>query len=333
MRVLDLFSGIGGFSLGLEAAGMETVAFCEYEEWPQRVLRHHWPDVPIYPDVRELTYEQLVADGVVGYADKRQQSSGIDESPSQGGEEAASKGILQSCNTSLRGGVYKQLKKDGIVADAQRGKRYRGSDQQGQRQERGVAAFGDGATKRRAGIDLICGGFPCQPFSDAGKQRAQEDDRHLWPEMFRLIRECQPAWVIGENVDGLINLGLDEVCADLESADYAVQPFVIPACAVAAPHRRDRVWIIAKRNGIRRRGCDEGPARPRMGGRLDGISEVLAGLGQAWLDGSWEDGHQRVSTGTKDRAHRLKALGNAVVPQVVQVIGEAITAHQRGAAA
>ena len=93
--------------------------------------------------------------------------------------------------------------------------------------------------------DVICGGFPCQPFSQAGKQRAQDDPRHLWPEMFRLIRECRPTWVVGENVAGIIKLGLDEVLADLEGEGYATRTFNIPACAVGAPHLRQRLWIVA----------------------------------------------------------------------------------------
>ena len=93
--------------------------------------------------------------------------------------------------------------------------------------------------------DVICGGFPCQPFSHAGKQQAQDDPRHLWPEMFRLIRECRPTWVVGENVIGLVQLGLDEVLSDLESEGYATRTFNIPACAVGAPHIRQRIWIVA----------------------------------------------------------------------------------------
>ena len=165
MRVLDLFSGIGGFSLGLERAEMETVAFCEFDEKARLVLKKHWPDVPIFNDVRELNAERL---------------------------------------------------------------------------------------KHLYPIDLICGGFPCQPFSVAGKRKGKEDDRHLWPEYFRLIQEIRPRWVIGENVSGLINMGLDQVLSDLESENYSCQTLVIPACAINAPHRRDRVWIVG--NSQRERG-------------------------------------------------------------------------------
>ena len=94
-------------------------------------------------------------------------------------------------------------------------------------------------------IDIVCGGFPCQPFSCAGKRRGKEDDRYLWPEMFRVIQETRPPWVVGENVANFVNMVLDDCISDLESEKYEVQAFIIPACAVNAPHRRDRVWIIA----------------------------------------------------------------------------------------
>ena len=91
---------------------------------------------------------------------------------------------------------------------------------------------------------LLTGGYPCQPFSQAGKRRGAEDDRHLWPSMFGIIRTSRPTWILAENVAGHVTLGLDEVLADLEGEDYAVQPIIVPACAVDAPHRRDRVWIL-----------------------------------------------------------------------------------------
>ena len=94
-------------------------------------------------------------------------------------------------------------------------------------------------------VDIISGGFPCQPFSLAGKRKGKDDDRYLWDEMFRVIQEIRPTWVVGENVPGIINLALDTVLSDLESEGYTSQAFVIPACGVDAPHRRDRVAIIS----------------------------------------------------------------------------------------
>ena len=105
-------------------------------------------------------------------------------------------------------------------------------------------------------IDILTGGFPCQPYSTAGKRLGTADERHLWPEMLRVIRECSPSYVVGENVRGLVSwnggLVFEEVCADLEAEGYAVQPFVLPACGVNAPHRRDRVWFVAYSNDKRR---------------------------------------------------------------------------------
>lgn len=108
-------------------------------------------------------------------------------------------------------------------------------------------------TKWKGSVDIISGGFPCQPFSVAGKQRGKEDDRHLWPEYLRIIKEARPRWVCGENVAGIINMELDNVLSDLEGEGYSCQTLIIPACAVNAPHRRDRVWIIAYDASIR---CD-----------------------------------------------------------------------------
>lgn len=120
------------------------------------------------------------------------------------------------------------------------------------------------STRRRgfandhSGIDLLTGGFPCQSFSQAGLRRGTSDVRWLWPEMFKVIQLTQPEWVIAENVSGLLTWGkglaFEQVCADLESEDYTVQPFIIPAAAVGAPHRRDRVWFVAHATGVDDRG-------------------------------------------------------------------------------
>jgi DNA (cytosine-5)-methyltransferase 1 len=110
-------------------------------------------------------------------------------------------------------------------------------------------------TVHRGQLDILTGGFPCQPYSTAGRRKGKEDDRHLWPEFIRAIREIKPTWVVGENVRGLVNwsggLVFDEVQADLEAAGYEVQPFLLPACAVNAPHRRDRIWFVAHSNNKR----------------------------------------------------------------------------------
>ena len=112
-------------------------------------------------------------------------------------------------------------------------------------------------TKYHGTIDIISGGFPCQPYSSAGKRLGKEDDRHLWPEMLRVIREVRPRWIVGENVLGLVNwnggLVFHEVQTDLEAEGYEVQPYVLPAAAVGAPHRRDRVWFVAHANGASQR--------------------------------------------------------------------------------
>jgi len=183
VKVLDLFSGIGGFSLGLKRAGMETIAFCEIEDYPVSKLNKHWPNVPVHRDIR-----------------------GLD------------------------------------------GKQYRDS------------------------VDLVCGGFPCQPFSVAGKQRGKEDDRHLWPEMLRIIKEVRPTWVIGENVAGFIRMALDDVLLDLETEGYTAQSFVIPACATGAVHRRDRVWIVAYSESEQNRRLQQQEFQPNIKPESNGVS-------------------------------------------------------------
>ena len=163
---LDLFSGIGGFSLGLEATGaFETVAFCDYDQYCQKVLRKHWPWVTIYDDVKELNSERLSANG-------------------------------------------------------------------------------------HTEVDIITGGYPCQPFSIAGRQKGEQDPRHVWPEMFRLVQELRPVFVIGENVSGHVKLGLDTVLENLESEGYATRAFSISASSIGSNHQRERVWIIANTNEL-----------------------------------------------------------------------------------
>ena len=159
LNVLDLFSGIGGFSVGLEATGkFKTIAFCEKDKFCQKVLQKHWQGTEIYEDIRNI----------------------------------------------------------------------------------------DG-TKIKA--DVITGGFPCQPFSTAGKRKGTEDDRYLFPEMLRIIKETQARWIVGENVQGIVNMSegkiLQGIHNDLEAIGYEVQSFIIPASSQGAWHKRNRVWIVA----------------------------------------------------------------------------------------
>ncbi len=210
LKTLDLFSGIGGFARGLEATDFfETSCFIEQEPYCQAVLRYHWPDVSVLGDIKNVRRSDLP-----------------DPDP-----------------------------------------------------------------------DVICGGFPCQPFSHAGRQQAQDDPRHLWPEMFRLIRECRPTWVVGENVAGIISLGLDEVLSDLESEGYATRTFNIPACAVGAPHIRQRIWIVAHADSQSEPdGAFDGNAGQRQlgfGFMADPDSQRSQGQ---WSNGSeegWEDSERQ----------------------------------------
>jgi len=183
-------------------------------------------------------------------------------------------------------------------------------------------------------IDILTGGFPCQPFSAAGKRQGTEDDRHLWPEMLRAIREIEPQWIVGENVGGIVNwnegLVFEQVQADLEAKGYEVQAFILPACAVNAPHRRDRTWFIA--NTISQRSFsgkqkttrsdvnnfksnskippylwENWPAQSPICGGNDGIPTKLDGI-----------------TFSKWRKESIKGYGNAIVPQVAFQIFKAI---------
>jgi len=253
MKHLDLFSGIGGFSLAAHWAGFETVGFCEIESYCRQVLKKHWPEVPIHNDVRELD-----------------------------GNEYGS-------------------------------------------------------------IDLITGGYPCQPFSLAGARKGHDDHRHLWPEMLRVIAQARPTWVVAENVTGHITMGLDTVLTDLESEGYAARAVVIPACGINAPHRRDRVWIMANTQGLHDRRSHTNPnqrqkqkpgnrscatnvantnaARPqereifaRRKSQARSTHERQAAERADW----WptEPGVGRVANGVPSRVDRIKGLGNAIVPQV-----------------
>ncbi len=262
LRVLDLFSGIGGFSLGLERAGMKTVAFCEIEAFPRRVLAKHWPEVPCYDDVRTLTAERMAADGIA--------------------------------------------------------------------------------------VDVICGGFPCQDISVAGKGAGLAGERSgLWSEYARLIGELRPRFVIVENVAALLGRGLGTVLGDLAALGFDAEWHCIPASAVGAPHDRDRVWIVAYRDGgqfeqsilsVLARGIVAGAGGEALadanGPRFSLAGALKAGA-HGWLTGGmsppggwWatEPDVGRVAHGVPARVDRLRGLGNAVVPQIPEIIGRAIIA-------
>ena len=277
----SLFSGIGGFDLAAEWMGWKNLFNCEWEEFPRKVLKHHFPNAEQYGDIREFN-----------------------------------------------------------------------------------------ASNYAGRIDILSGGFPCQPYSVAGKRLGKEDERHLWPEMLRIIRECSPRWVVGENVRGLVNwsggLVFEEVCADLEACGYSVQPFVLPACAVNAPHRRDRVWFVANRND--RNGKEKRLQAGReinfygIGGNRNAPdtdnerlqrSKERRGFGGSRkkrdkqpprrIRTKWEnfptqppicggdDGLPRQLDGItfpKWRTESIKAYGNAIVPQVALRIFEAIQEYE-----
>ena len=168
-------------------------------------------------------------------------------------------------------------------------------------------------TIHRGTVDILTGGFPCQPYSAAGKRLGTEDDRHLWPEMLRAIREIQPSWVVGENVRGLTNwnggMVFNEVQADLEAEGYEVLPFLLPACAVNAPHRRDRIWFVARKNNA------PNPDKQRLeaGGKLQepGSKKQFAGNDtKGFVANAESERHESLNKGraTKFSTQRKTAL-------------------------
>jgi len=193
----------------------------------------------------------------------------------------------------------------------------------------GVSIHGDirgvGA-KNLEKVNVISGGFPCQPFSQAGKKEGTKDSRFLWPEMFRVVHELRPCWVVGENVQGLLSLdggrSHHRICSDLEVEGYKVGTFLLPACAFGSPQRRNRVWIVAHTEGIDLRAWNA-----REDGRQERDNAAGEGSGIGRLP-NWEaePGVRRMANGVPHQSHRNKSLGNAVVPQ----IAAGIARHERG---
>ena len=357
MNHLDLFSGIGGFALACQWNGIETISFVEIDKFCQKVLKKHWPDVPIVEDIRDVKrIKEVVAN--------------------------ASRERLQEPQYNTRDNT---------------------SD----------------ATQGRAGMDnrferldslLLTAGFPCQPFSCAGRRKGKADDRYLWPETLAVIEAVKPDWVLLENVAGILNMVFPDsavgvasqasfcevpnediadygtiiggIKRDLRQAGYETVWLVIPACAVGAPHRRDRVWVIGNSTGNGWHEPQDGQSNQERGnGDTPWTNQVweLEGTDSLWgialnakcegcigrssrsgTDGkrleaneqagdkSWgttarcneipgwpEDWYEvatrfcRVDDGISNRVDRLKALGNAIVPQVAYEIIRAIKEADR----
>ena len=289
LKVLDLFSGIGGFSLGLESLGQfETIAFCEKEKFCQKVLQKHWSNIPIIDDVRRINGKQIKA-------------------------------------------------------------------------------------------DVITGGVPCQPISIAGKQKGKDDDRFLFPEMLRIVKEIRPRWTIIENVQNLINIAngtiLKDIVKRLEAENFEVQCFSISASSQGAWHKRERIWIVANSNNrlsigkdkkiqTRRNTIDNGSSSNVPNTKCNEYqysstnqsraselwrfysaeeeqtshdlwsktSRCNAPFGQdSWWN--FESRIRRIPHGLSERVDRfrkdrIKALGNSIVPQIAREIGKAIIAAE-----
>lgn len=217
-------------------------------------------------------------------------------------------------------------------------------------------------------IDVISGGFPCQPFSVAGQRKGKDDDRYLWEEMLRVVAEIKPTYVVGENVTGIIGLALDTVLSDLETQGYTTETFIIPACCKNAWHRRDRVWIMAYANSIGRNNeqkenrkfihnrngnCKaKKQSREQQQCRTGESGSVLSNANNTGCEeqreqvangekffapkcSSWwevEPGLGRVATRLSGRVDRLRGLGNAIVPQVAFELFKAVeSVHRHGA--
>ena len=284
MKHLDLFSGIGGFAFAVDTVwpGSEHI-FCDNDKFCQQVIKKHWPNSKIYGDIRELKF-------IADTASNRRTGVGT--------------------TIEIKEGLQEKSESDWEL-EGRPERPYSFTSNTGSEKQRRVSSGKRKKISKAWECDLLTGGFPCQPFSQAGKRRGTEDDRYLWPEMLRVIREFKPTWVIGENVAGFTTMVqyqsfpemdaqgnaigeignthhrmgrfvANEAVEALEKEGYFVQPFIIPACAVGAPHRRDRVWIVAHRSNERLQGSEqcgtsgkaEGPSRPTAESNCDAQNPI-----------------------------------------------------------
>lgn len=271
MKILDLFSGIGGFSLGLERAGFETVAFCEIDPYCRQVLAQHWPRVLIYEDVKHVTAERLRARGIIP--------------------------------------------------------------------------------------NIITGGFPCQDVSKLGKRAGLENGTRtgLWSELARIIGDVRPEYAVLENVTGLFSLGIERVLGDLAALGYDAEWHVIPAAAIGAEHLRERVFIIAYPN------MQQHDDNAGLHGSKRDVGAVIADAGSGGRERRGDGGQVVADAGNfgprldlagaiapdfpreyrnirpllvrgfsriPNRVDRVKALGNTIVPQIAELIGNAINDYE-----
>ena len=265
---LSLFSGIGGLDLAAEWAGFRSVGQCEWADFPTKILEKHWPDVPKWRDIHELTGEDFRA------------------------------------RTGLRT------------------------------------------------VDVISGGFPCQPFSVAGKQAGKEDERYLWPEMLRVIADIKPRFVVGENVPGILRIAASDVVESLEREGYECVLFDFEAAAVGAHHRRERIAFVAHTRNQGLQGCEQPGACEKQhqsgenrtswtasecGTMVNSDESHCMRNNRRWESQRSEERRRwpvepdvgRVANGVPNRVDRIKALGNAVVPQQFYPIFKAIAEELR----